>query len=305
LNARAIVNLQAGVAARRALRALEGRGAFWSDLEITLTRHTGHARELAREAAERGDCTVLAVGGDGTANEVAWGILGSETALGLVPAGSGNGLARGIGLPLDPARALLALEQSVVRRMDVGFVNDRPFLNVAGVGFDAAVGAAFHERSRGGARRGVLGYVRAGLALAFAYRVEPLTIEGTESPLPSRALLLTVANGAQYGGGAIIAPGARLDDGRLDVIVIEDGPRLPLLFHAPRLFTGGIEAIRRYQRSTATSLVVSAAAPLPHHRDGEPELACTRLEIRLEPRALRLLVPKATAENPKGPFLPE
>jgi YegS/Rv2252/BmrU family lipid kinase len=244
LSARAIVNLQAGVAARRALRALEGRGAFWSDLEITLTQHAGHARELAREAAERGDRTVLAVGGDGTANEVAWGILGSETALGLVPAGSGNGLARGIGLPLDPARALLALEQSVVRRMDVGFANDRPFLNVAGVGFDAAVGAAFHERSQAGARRGLLGYVSVGLALAFDYRAEPLTIEGTQRPLPSRALLLTVANGAQYGGGAVIAPGARLDDGRLDVIAIEDGPRLPLLLQAPRLFLGGIEALR-------------------------------------------------------------
>lgn len=305
MSVRAIVNLQAGVAARRALRALEGRGAFWSDLEITVTQHSGHARELAREAAERGDAKLLAVGGDGTANEVAWGLLGSETALGLVPAGSGNGLARGIGLPADPRRALLALEHAVVRRIDVGFANDRPFLNVAGIGFDAAVGAAFHERSQAGARRGLLGYVWAGLALAFQHRVEPLTIEGTLSSLPSRALLLTVANGPQYGGGATIAPGARLDDGRLDVIVIEDGPRLPLLLQAPRLFMGGIEALRRYHRSSAVSLVVSAAKPFPNHRDGEPEPPTSRLAVRLEPRALNLLVPRHLAEDPKGPFLPE
>ncbi len=120
---------------------------------------------------------VLAVGGDGTVNEVAQGLLGSPAALGIVPVGSGNGLARALRIPLRPAPALAALESGARRRMDVGFLNGRPFLNVAGVGFDAVVGHAFHEQGRRGGRRGLLGYVRLSLAELRAYRPPRLAIE--------------------------------------------------------------------------------------------------------------------------------
>jgi diacylglycerol kinase (ATP) len=301
---RAIVNLRAGVAARRALKALENRGSLWKDLEIVQTERPGHARELARDAAERGIECVLSVGGDGTANEAAWGLLGTETALGVLPSGSGNGLARALRLSLNPARALAELEQAVVRLMDVGYVNERPFLNVAGTGFDAAVGLAFQERTRNGARRGVLGYVRAGLTQVFSYRATPLRFEGAAEPLPPRALLVTFANGPQYGGGAVIAPGARLDDGVLDVVLIEDEARLRLLLEAPRLFLGGIASLGAYRRVAVTSLVVEGETPLLHHCDGEPEAPAARLAVRLVPRALRVLVPRETADDPSGPFLP-
>lgn len=299
------MNLRAGVAARRALKALERRGALWKDLEVVLTERPGHARELARDAAERGFECVLSVGGDGTANEAAWGILGTETALGVLPSGSGNGLARTLRLSLNPARALAALEQAVVRLMDVGYVNQRPFLNVAGTGFDAAVGRAFQERSRNGARRGVMGYVRAGLTQVFSYQATPLAFEGTAAPLPARYLLVTFANGPQYGGAAVIAPGARLNDGILDVVLIEDEPRLQLLLQAPRLFLGGIAGLAAYRRVAVTSLVVKAATLLLHHCDGEPEPPVARLEVRLAPKALRVLVPSRTADDPEGPFLPD
>lgn len=303
MRARAIVNLRAGVAARRALTALEQRGDAWRDLEVIMTEQPGHARELAREAAQRGFDCVLSVGGDGTANEAAWGILGSETALGVLPSGSGNGLARTLRLSLDPARALASLSHAVVRQMDVGFVNQRPFLNVAGAGFDAAVGSAFQARARNGARRGVLGYVRAGLGQVFSYRPTPLTFDGSPEPLPANALLVTFANGPQYGGAAVIAPGARLNDGVLDVVLIEDEPRLRLLLQAPRLFLGGIATLTAYRRVAVRSLVVTGATPLLHHCDGELEPPVARLEVRLEPRALRVLVPAGTAQDPDGPFL--
>jgi diacylglycerol kinase family enzyme len=173
---------------------------------------------------------------------------------------------------------------------------------VAGTGFDAAVGMAFQERTRNGARRGVLGYVRAGLGEVFSYRATPLSFEGAS--LPARALLVTFANGPQYGGGAVIAPGARLDDGVLDVVLIEDEPRLRLLLQAPRLFLGGIASLGAYRRVAVTSLVVAGETPLLHHCDGEPEPPATRLEVRLAPRALRVLVPPRTAGDPNGPFLP-
>ena len=105
-----------------------------------LTTGPGHARTLAEDAARRGFDIVLSIGGDGTANEVAAGLVGTKTVLGLVPMGSGNGLARVLRIPLRPDRALRALEDAVPAPMDVGFVNDRIFLNVAGIGFDAIVG---------------------------------------------------------------------------------------------------------------------------------------------------------------------
>jgi len=305
VRARAIVNLRAGTAARRALAALERRGAAWKDLEVVLTERPAHARELARDAAERGFECVLSVGGDGTANEAAWGLLGTETALGVLPSGSGNGLARTLRLSLDPSRALATLAQSVVKLMDVGYVNQRPFLNVAGTGFDAAVGLAFQERARNGARRGVLGYIRAGLTQVFSYRTTPLAFEGATEPLPTDALLVTFANGPQFGGAAVIAPGARLNDGLLDVVLIEDEPRLKLLLQAPRLFVGGLSSLAAYRRVAVTSLIVEAATPLLHHCDGEPEPPVARLAVRLAPRALRVLVPPWTADDPTGPFLPD
>lgn len=304
MKTRAILNPRAGLASRRALAALEGRRPFWPDLEVRMTEGPGHARDLAREAASLGWEKVLAVGGDGTANEAAWGVLGSETSLGLVPVGSGNGLARTLGVPLDPVRALQVLEPGVVRRMDVGMVNGRPFLNVAGAGFDAAVGAAFHARGKEGGRRGVLTYVRLGLGMAFSYKAQDWTLAGDGSRVRARVLVVAFANGRQYGGGAVIAPRARLDDGRLDVVVIEDAPRLEILLQAPRLFLGGIERFRRYRHLALSAVVLSGADPIAHHRDGEPEDAAASLEIRVEPRALAILVPRATAEDPEGPFLP-
>jgi diacylglycerol kinase family enzyme len=300
---RAIVNPRAGAGARRALAALERPPAGLRGLSVSVSQRAGQVRELARDAVAAGCDVVLAVGGDGTANEAAWGLLGSDAALGLVPVGSGNGLARTLRIPLDPRRALRELERAVARRMDVGFANERPFLNVAGAGFDAAVGAAFHDRAQGGARRGVLGYVWAGLGIALGYRATLQQQEGAETA--RRALLFTFSNGPQYGGGAVIAPGARLDDGLLDVVRIEDAPRLPLLLQAPRLFLGGIERLAAYSRRAVASFVLTAGEPFPYHRDGEPEPPARRLDVRLEPKALRILVPGVVAEDPLGPFTRE
>ena len=146
MKVRAILNPRAGVAAHRMREAVERGRPAWKDYAVYLTREPGHATELAREAVAAGADVVLAVGGDGTVNEVARGLIGSPAALGIVPVGSGNGLARALRIPLQPEAALHALESGARRRMDIGSLNGRLFLNVAGVGFDAVVGQAFHER---------------------------------------------------------------------------------------------------------------------------------------------------------------
>ena len=304
MRVRVVYNPRAGIDSRRALSAIRAAHPEWEGGVIRSTEHEGHARELAREAVRDGCELVFAVGGDGTANEVAEGLLGSQTTLGLIPVGSGNGLARTLEIPLKPDRALRCLErESVVRRMDVGLLNERPFLNVAGVGFDAAVGRAFQERGRGGARRGVLAYVVLALRQLFSYRARECTLETDRETLRLRTLLVTFSNGRQYGAGAVIAPRARLDDGRLDLFVVEDAPRLEVLLNAPRLFRGSLHRSPRCRLISTTRAVLVGAGP--PHRDGEPEEEVERVEVRLLPRALRVLVPRHLAENPEGPFRSE
>jgi len=303
VNAVAILNPRAGLAAARARAALL-RSPRWREVEVRLTTGPGDARRLAAAAAAAGAETVLAIGGDGTANEVAWGLLGTSTALGLVPRGSGNGLARTLRIPLAPDRALAALAEGVPRAMDIGLINGRPFLNVAGAGFDAQVGVDFHEHGQRGGRRGVFTYVRLGLARTLNYRASSWTLEAGDGRFEGRALLVAFVNGRQYGGGAILVPGARLDDGLLDVVVIEEASALELAWNATRLFTGTIESYRRYRHLPASRVVLTADGPVPHHRDGEPEPAGLRIEATVTPKALRILVPRATADDPSGPFLP-
>lgn len=299
---RAILNPRAGLAAQRAHSVLQEGRPSWPPIEVCLTTGPGDAQRLARSAADSGVDFVLAVGGDGTANETAWGLLGSESALGLIPMGSGNGLARTLGLPLKPKDALVALETALVRPMDVGMVNDRPFLNVAGVGFDAAVGDEFHRRGRSGGRRGIFTYVRLAASMLRSYRAESWTLTTPSERFEGRAFLVTFANGRQWGAAARLAPTARLDDGRLDIVLVEDAPRLELLANVPRLFLGRLDRSRRCRHIPAAEAVLQGTGPTLIHRDGEPEPAPGLLRIRVEPLALRILVPRATALDAQGPF---
>jgi diacylglycerol kinase (ATP) len=302
MKVRAVLNPRAGVAARAALEAVQRAATPWGDLDLKVTGAPGDARRLAREAADAGFDAVLAVGGDGTANEAAWGLLGSPTALGLVPTGSGNGLARALRIPLRPNAAIAALQDAVVRRMDVGMANGRPFLNVAGAGFDALVSAAFHEWGKGGGRRGLFSYFRLALPRALTYRAASWTLEAGREGFEGPAFIVAFVNGREYGGAAVIAPGSRLDDGLLEVVVLEEAPAFELLANVPRLYLGGIERFRRYRRIAAPEAILTGPAPFAHHRDGEPEPAADRLDVRVEPRALAVLVPRHTAADPMGPF---
>jgi YegS/Rv2252/BmrU family lipid kinase len=298
----AIWNPRAGVAARRALDALRHDRSPWKDAVVRETSAPGDAQVFAAEAVAAGAEVVLSMGGDGTANECARGILGSDVPLGIVPVGSGNGLARALRVPLEPARALDALAIGARRRMDVGFVNDKPFLNLAGVGFDAVVGWAFHMAGRDGGRRGILTYVRMSVSLINAYRPTPLVLDSGLDRLELRPFVLVAANGPQYGAGALINPGARLDDGKLEIVVFDDAPLHEIAWNAPRLFFGRLGRSRRHRRIETTHAVITPTAPVEHHRDGEPEPEASRIEIGLEPKALSVLVPRETLQDPQGPF---
>jgi YegS/Rv2252/BmrU family lipid kinase len=304
---RAILNPRAGVAAQRARGALETGAGAWGAIPVEYTQAPGHARELARQAAADGLDLLLAAGGDGTMNEVAEGLLGSNTALGLVPVGSGNGLARTLGIPLEPRAALRALEGGVTRRMDVGLANGRPFLNLVGAGFDAHVGAAFHRHARRGGRRGIFSYVRLSLLAVWRYAPLPFRVQadagaGEDFAYDGRALVVACANGRQYGAGAVLAPRARLDDGRLDVVVIEAASPAAVLLQVPRIFSGRLERFSAYRGGRWASGRVACDSAFPFHRDGEPEEGVTRLDVSVLPRALSIRVAAAVSVDPRGPF---
>lgn len=295
----AILNPRAGVSAERARHAFLSPESPFPGIDLRITTGPGDATALARALAAEGCAVVLVAGGDGTLNEAGQGLLGTATALGIVPMGSGNGLARSLGISREPHEALRLLRDAVTRRMDVGYANDRPFLNVAGAGFDAVIGRAFQDK---GGRRGFFSYVRLSLAHAFRYVPPELTLGIGDEIRHLRPLVVVASNGRQYGAGATLAPTARLDDGKMSVVTFDYAPLPEIFWNVPRMFLGTLARSRRFRTYDTDKAVITGTPPFPHHTDGEPETPTERLELRLEPRALAVLVPRPTAADPKGPF---
>ena len=266
---------------------LSSRRLAW---EVHRTEGRGHATELARAAAARGVDLVVAAGGDGTANEVASGLVDTEAVLGLMPVGSGNALARALGIPINPAKALEDSLDGDVRAIDVGTVAGRYFFSTAGVGLDAVVSHLYGDRP--GGRRGFLPYLVLTMR-AFASYEPTLTVITLDDGLEIHTCptIATVANTSQFGNGAIIAPGALPDDGLLDLCVIEHTGPLRALWHSRRLFSGTIDRMPgvRLFRSRGIRITRPCAGLL--QVDGEALEAPAALNVELLPRALRIAVP--------------
>lgn len=199
--------------------------------EVILTRARGHAAEIARDFAARSFDRVIAWGGDGTINEAAGPLCGTPVALGIVPSGSGDGLARGLGLAADPTRALHAAIAGHARPIDVGVFAGRHFLNIAGVGFDAAIACAFNERKQ----RGALGYLSGSLTSVWSYDCGSYELELDHQRFSGPRFLVAFANGRQYGNGIVVAPDADPADGWLNAIVVAGGSAIRQFWRARRL----------------------------------------------------------------------
>jgi YegS/Rv2252/BmrU family lipid kinase len=292
-----IINPIAGRAkgADRARRAALARAALAScgdEVDIVVSERRGHVRELASDAVRSGSRFVLVWGGDGTVNEAGSVLMGTQVPLAIIPAGSGNGLARELGVPLQPAAAIAAALRATPRTIDAGELNGRPFFNVAGVGFDAHIASRF-DRS---GRRGLASYVRVSARELMTYRSTTYRIDcgpavGSPEPaaLQTKALLVTIANSSQFGNGARIAPFARVDDGRLDLVVYEEASRFATLCALPRLFMGGIDRVRGVSMRQIERARIESEFPMAVHVDGEPGEGATSIEIRVRPNALNVL----------------
>jgi YegS/Rv2252/BmrU family lipid kinase len=254
--------------------------------DVVLTERAGHGRELAREARGAGYDPIIAWGGDGTINEVASALVGQDVSFGIVRAGSGNGFARELGIPKRPEAALAAALTGQDRTIDTGELNGHLFLNLAGIGFDAAMAVEFN--GLGTEKRGPVRYTLSVARSVFAYRGATYLIEADGERLEVCALVLAVANLPQYGSNAVIAPGAVPFDGLLDLVVVEERGALGRVGLVPRLFDRSIHKAPGVTVRRVRHLIVSAAAPMPHHLDGEPRPGETRLEARILPRSLRV-----------------
>ena len=255
--------------------------------DVFVTERGGHARELARAAVAKGARLVFAWGGDGTLNEVASALAFQPVSLGLVPAGSGNGFARELAIDRRPERAIADAIHARPRAIDVGEIDTRLFVNVAGFGFDAYVAAEFAKR---GHRRGLTGYVAIVARALRSYVPPTYTITTGGNCRVSKAILVTVANSAQFGNGARIAPRALLDDGQLDLVIVEERARWRTICHVPRLFDGTVERIPGCSICPITEATIESDQPMVFHVDGEPVQGGTRLQVRIHPAALRVAV---------------
>lgn len=255
--------------------------------EVLVTERKGHARELAAGALARSTRLVVAWGGDGTVNEVASALVFGPTPLAIVPSGSGNGLARALGIGRQPERAMKHALAAIPRPIDAGELGGRLFFSTAGVGFDAHVASCFDRELVG--RRGFSGYLRIAARELLSYKPSTYRVGGADRP-PRRALLVTLANSSQFGNGARIAPDARVDDGKLDLVVFEETWRLATLCGLPRLFTGGIARQRGVSIYQIERTTIESEHPMTFHVDGEPVQGGTRLDARVHPGALRVCV---------------
>ncbi|MGA3006518.1 MAG: diacylglycerol kinase family protein [Opitutaceae bacterium] len=256
------------------------------DAAVVITESRNHATELARRALDEGCGLVVAVGGDGTMNEVAQALVHTDATLGLIPCGSGNGLGRHLGIPGPGRGAFRTLLHGQVREIDTGCANGLPFFNAMGIGFDAEISFRFNQLTQ----RGLPAYLRTAVGTFFSCKPQPFVIRNGSS-LTTHAFLITVANSDQYGNDAIIAPGARVDDGSLDLVAIKSVGFFNALPLAVRLFTKTLDGSPSVQRLHGGHFVIERAQPGRLHTDGETHETTAEVEVSVLPRSLKIMEP--------------
>jgi YegS/Rv2252/BmrU family lipid kinase len=255
---------------------------------IVFTEYAGHATELAYQYARMGFDAVVAVGGDGTINEVARGLKNTNTALGIIPMGSGNGFARHLNISIRPQKALEMLNHSEPICVDYGLANGRLFVSTCGTGFDAVVADCF----AGSSKRGFMTYLQNTLKVAWSYHPQTYHIVGDGLDVTHKAFLITFANANQWGYEAMIAPKASLQDGQMDIMLMSSHAILGSASLALRLFTGSIDNSYFMDTLRAKEVTLEREEKAPFHIDGDPVDMEKDIHIKIVPGGLKVLVEK-------------
>ena len=255
---------------------------------IVFTEYAGHATELAHQYARMGFDAVVAVGGDGTVNEVARGLKDTKTALGILPMGSGNGFARHLNIPIRPQKALEMINHSEPINVDYGLANGRLFVSTCGTGFDAVVADNF----AGSNKRGFMTYLQNTLKVAFSYQPQTYHIVGDGLDVTHKAFLITFANANQWGYEAMIAPKASVQDGKMDIMLMSSHAILGSASLALRLFTGSIDNSYFMDTIRAKEITLEREEVAPFHIDGDPVEMDKNIHIKIVADGLNVLVEK-------------
>lgn len=265
------------------------------DVMIRFTQCPGHATDLAKQAIKQGYYGVLAIGGDGTINEVAAALRDSDTALGIIPNGSGNGLARHLNIPIDVKRALEEINNDRIEQFDYCMANQHPFFCTCGVGFDAHVSAKFAESKK----RGPMSYLKNTLVEYLRYRSEEYSIETSDQVLTERAFVIACGNASQYGNNAFITPNASMQDGLIDVTLIQPFTPLDTAVLGILLFTKHIDQDTNIQSFRTPSLTIHRPKAGVMHIDGEPMMMEADIEVKCIHNGIKIFLPKDGGENKK------
>ena len=258
------------------------------DCTPVLTEHPGHATRLARRAAEAGEPRIAVLGGDGTISEAVNGLVGSDTVLGVIPTGTGNDIARSLGLPIGDVEAALEIaREGAPRAIDVGHERDRHFVSVLGIGFPSIVA---DEANRVRWLRGSPAFFFAVYKGLHRLRAVPLEIHLDTGTIEMECVAVLVQNTPYTGGGLLMAPEADVDDGILDVVLVDDIGKLGLMINFPRVYHGGHFSHPSFTAHRTRSVRVRASEPLPKMFDGD---LCGRtpLEAEVVPDGVRIAIP--------------
>ena len=255
------------------------------DYAIAETQYKAHACELTNSAVEQGVDAVVAVGGDGTVNEVARSLVGTNTALGILPCGSGNGFARHLGIPVDLKRAIDFINLSETISVDYGKINGTPFFCTCGMGFDAIVSRSFSESKR----RGFIGYINKVLHDLVMYKPEVYEIEAEEGALKNKAFLIACGNAAQYGNNVYIAPQASMKDGLLNVTILEPFSVVDIPILIGQVLSNTIDQNSHIKTLNTKWLKVRRKSPGVVHFDGEPVEMDSELFVEIVPNGMKVL----------------
>lgn len=267
------------------------------EYEIRTTERAGHASEIASEAKEAHVDIVVAVGGDGTVNEVARAIVHSNTALGILPCGSGNGLARHLMLPMNLKKSIEIINQCEIHDLDYGVINGYPFFCTCGMGFDAFVSMKFAESGK----RGPISYAENILREGLKYQPETYTLEDETGTKQYKAFLISCANASQYGNNAYIAPQASMSDGLMDVVIMEPFDVLEAPQVSFDMFNKTLDKHSKIKSFRCKKLHITRTKPGVIHYDGDPVMTGADIDVHLEEKGIKIIVNPFADKNSRKP----
>jgi diacylglycerol kinase (ATP) len=284
-----IINKYSGTGFRPEIegRIIDRCSELGYECTIEFTQSRGHATELAQQAVKENFKIAFAMGGDGTVNEVARGLVHTDTAMGILPKGSGNGLARHLKIPLSFKHALELLGRHQVISMDTFTVNDHLSVNVSGIGFDGHIAGLFGKNGK----RGLIGYIKLVVKEFASFKEFPINLVIDGEAFHSKAFIVAFANASQFGNNARVAPAASVCDQKLDISFIKKVPFIHAIGFGAKMFSGNLDKSSFVEMKTGKKMNIEFSEPMPYHIDGEPLIPAASFNIAIQPASLRMLTP--------------